>query len=324
MPARAATVVLPRMLILEKPSSTVSKPWHWADLKIINLQQERNSLSTAVSASDPETETIRTIHIEVQNKLELVESLSAFYYLIHYALAELPEDLRSTSLYKIKEVTLQLIQAVNCYEDLQGNIDKQIDSSTDCSDIVPQLIYIHRSTSPPPAHEHGTTESTARKLYNFKTEEYQHVPNLRHFGNTADLSHSVAFGSGHKSFIEGLNAQMLNEELKQLHALLAGAVLQGHLAKTLRTSHTIISEFIDRHSHKRAQEDRIGINDEDPKNYPRWNGHMGALGVTKRIQQHKGKEYLMSASSVIKPLQKAKKDFYDLFPAPPTTLQFSS
>ncbi|CAD0024235.1 unnamed protein product [Aureobasidium pullulans] len=134
----------------------------------------------------------------------------------------------------------------------------------------------------------------------------------------------LAFGSGHKSFIEGLNAQMLNEELKQLHALLAGAVLQGHLAKTLRTSHTIISEFIDRHSHKRAQEDRIGINDEDPKNYPRWNGHMGALGVTKRIQQHKGKEYLMSASSVIKPLQKAKKDFYDLFPAPPTTLQFSS
>jgi hypothetical protein len=25
-------------------------------------------------------------------------------------------------------------------------------------------------------------------------------------------------------------------------------------------------------------EDRMGINDRDPKNYPRWNGHMGALG----------------------------------------------
>ncbi|THW24439.1 hypothetical protein D6D23_05244 [Aureobasidium pullulans] len=53
--------------------------------------------------------------------------------------------------------------------------------------------------------------ATARKLYNFKTEEYQHVPNLRHFGNIADLSHSVAFGSGRKSFIEGLTAQTLNE-----------------------------------------------------------------------------------------------------------------
>ena len=68
----------------------------------------------------------------------------------------------------------------------------------------------------------------------------------------------------------------------------------------------------------------MGINDEDPENYPRWNGHMGDLGVTKRIQQHKGKEYLMSASSVIKPLEKAKKDFFDLFPAPPSTLQLSS
>ena len=68
----------------------------------------------------------------------------------------------------------------------------------------------------------------------------------------------------------------------------------------------------------------MGINDKDPENYPRWNGHMGDLGVTKRIQQHKGKKYLMSASSVIKPLEKAKKDFFDLFPAPPSTLQLSS
>ncbi|KEQ85701.1 hypothetical protein M438DRAFT_390706 [Aureobasidium pullulans EXF-150] len=87
-------------------------------------------------------------------------------------------------------------------------------------------------------------------------------------------------------------------------ALLAGAVLQGQgvSRKDVALSHTIISEFIDRHPHKRVQEDRMGINDENPKNYPRWNGHMGPLGVTKRIQQHKGKENLTSASSVIKPL----------------------
>lgn len=88
----------------------------------------------------------------MQNKLELVESLSKFYHLIYYTLAELPEGLRSTSLYRIKEVTLQLIQAVNCYEDLQGNIDKQIDSSTEYINIVLQLIYMYGQS-----HHHEVT-----------------------------------------------------------------------------------------------------------------------------------------------------------------------
>lgn len=47
-----------------------------------------------------------------------------------------------------------------------------------------------------------------------------HVRNLRHFGNTADLSYSVAFGSGRKSLIEGLVAQMLNEELELVRGVL--------------------------------------------------------------------------------------------------------
>lgn len=120
--------------------------------RISKLQQERNSLSTALSASDSETETVRTIHTEVQNKLELVESLSAFYHLIHYALAELPGDLRSTSSYGIKKVTFQLIQAVNSYEGLPRNVDKQVDSSTDCKNIVLQLIYIYGQS-----HHHEVT-----------------------------------------------------------------------------------------------------------------------------------------------------------------------
>ncbi|THV71741.1 hypothetical protein D6D27_09842 [Aureobasidium pullulans] len=130
--------------------------------------------------------------------------------------------------------------------------------------------------------------------------------------------------NGPEVYILGLDFEGGNGPTTEIGT--AGVCSKGdaYLARTLRTSHTIISEFIDRHPHKRAQKDRMGINDEDPENYPRWNGHMGDLGVTERIQQHKGREYMMSASSVIKPLEKAKKDFFDLFPAPPSTLQLSS
>lgn len=123
----------------------MSKTWHWADLKISKLQQERNSLSTASSAPNLETET-------------------------------LPQDLRSTSLYGIKEVTLQLTQIIKSYEDLKGNVNKQVDSSTEYNNMFLQLIYIHRSTSPL-AHEYETNESVsiADKLrYNSKFKPSAH------------------------------------------------------------------------------------------------------------------------------------------------------
>jgi hypothetical protein len=85
-------------------------------------------------------------------------------------------DLRSTSSYGIKEATFQLTQAVNSYEGQQGNIDKQADSSTEYNNMVLQLIYIHRSTSPP-AHEHEKTESVsiADKLrYNSEVQPSAH------------------------------------------------------------------------------------------------------------------------------------------------------
>lgn len=71
-----------------------------------------------------DTEPVKIIHTEMQDKLRLVESLHAFYHLFYHALAELPKDPISTSSYKIKEVTLQLIQAIHSYEDLPGNVNK--------------------------------------------------------------------------------------------------------------------------------------------------------------------------------------------------------
>ncbi|THY72650.1 hypothetical protein D6C87_02459 [Aureobasidium pullulans] len=62
------------------------------------------------------------------------------------------------------------------------------------------------------------TLGKAIQLYNWKQEEFEYVTDLLEFGNTADLSHSVAFGNG-KAFGEGLAAQMLTKEL----ALVRGA-----------------------------------------------------------------------------------------------------
>ncbi|THV93444.1 hypothetical protein D6D27_04368 [Aureobasidium pullulans] len=62
------------------------------------------------------------------------------------------------------------------------------------------------------------TLGKAIQLYNWAREEFEYVTDLLEFGNTADLSHSVAFGNG-KAFGEGLAAQMLTKEL----ALVRGA-----------------------------------------------------------------------------------------------------
>ncbi|THW37845.1 hypothetical protein D6D21_08060 [Aureobasidium pullulans] len=62
------------------------------------------------------------------------------------------------------------------------------------------------------------TLDKAVQLYDWKREEFEYVTELWKSGNTADLSHSVAFGNG-KAFGEGLAAQMLTKEL----ALVRGA-----------------------------------------------------------------------------------------------------
>ncbi|TIA04325.1 hypothetical protein D6C82_01063 [Aureobasidium pullulans] len=130
--------------LVESRSATIQrleKTQAKADRRILKLEKERNSLAEALSASNSEIDTVRTIHTEVQEKLELVESLSAFYHLIHYALAELPESLRSTSTYGIKEVTLQVTNIIKKYEGLQVNVDKQTNSSTDLSNKISQLQH---------------------------------------------------------------------------------------------------------------------------------------------------------------------------------------
>ncbi|THX33482.1 hypothetical protein D6D10_07825 [Aureobasidium pullulans] len=62
------------------------------------------------------------------------------------------------------------------------------------------------------------TLDKAIQLYDWECEEFGYVTDLWESGNTADLSHSVAFGNG-KAFGEGLAAQMLTKEL----ALVRGA-----------------------------------------------------------------------------------------------------
>ncbi|TIA32035.1 hypothetical protein D6C78_08516 [Aureobasidium pullulans] len=56
------------------------------------------------------------------------------------------------------------------------------------------------------------TLDKAIQLYDWEREEFGYVTDLWESGNTADLSHSVAFGNG-KAFGEGLAAQMLNKDL---------------------------------------------------------------------------------------------------------------
>ena len=63
------------------------------------------------------------------------------------------------------------------------------------------------------------TLGKAIQLYNWAREEFGHVTDLWKSGNTADLSHSVAFGNG-KAFGEGLAAQMLNKELALVRGVL--------------------------------------------------------------------------------------------------------
>ncbi|THW81211.1 hypothetical protein D6D18_08942 [Aureobasidium pullulans] len=63
------------------------------------------------------------------------------------------------------------------------------------------------------------TLGKAIQLYNWKQEEFEYVPSLLKFGNTADLSHSVASGNG-KAFGEGLAAQMLNKDLALVRGVL--------------------------------------------------------------------------------------------------------
>lgn len=63
------------------------------------------------------------------------------------------------------------------------------------------------------------TLGKAIQLYDWKQEEFEYVTDLLEFGNTADLSHSVASGNG-KAFGEGLTAQMLTEELAFVRGVL--------------------------------------------------------------------------------------------------------
>lgn len=63
------------------------------------------------------------------------------------------------------------------------------------------------------------TLGKAIQLYNWAREEFEYVPSLLEFENTADLSHSVAFGNG-KAFGEGLAAQMLTKDLALVRGVL--------------------------------------------------------------------------------------------------------
>ncbi|KAG2168463.1 hypothetical protein VTO58DRAFT_108374 [Aureobasidium pullulans] len=56
------------------------------------------------------------------------------------------------------------------------------------------------------------TLGKAIQLYDWKLKEFEYVADLWKSGNTAGLSHSVAFGNG-KAFGEGLAAQMLTKDL---------------------------------------------------------------------------------------------------------------
>ncbi|TIA08808.1 hypothetical protein D6C80_09019 [Aureobasidium pullulans] len=64
------------------------------------------------------------------------------------------------------------------------------------------------------------TLGKAIQLYDWRREEFEYVPDLYEFGNTADLSHSVAFSNGSKAFGESLAPQMLNEELACVRGVL--------------------------------------------------------------------------------------------------------
>lgn len=61
--------------------------------------------------------------------------------------------------------------------------------------------------------------SKAIQLYDWKREEFGYVTDLWKSGNTADLSHSVAFRNG-KAFGESLAAQMLTKELALVRGVL--------------------------------------------------------------------------------------------------------
>lgn len=63
------------------------------------------------------------------------------------------------------------------------------------------------------------TLGKAIQLYDWKLKEFEYVADLWKSGNTADLSHSVAFGN-EKALGEGLAAQMLNKDLALVRGVL--------------------------------------------------------------------------------------------------------